>query len=353
MDKYNHLPIFIGIDVHKKTYSITAMADGQILKRDRLPASPKHLIAYCQKFFPLRKIHTAYEAGFSGFYLHRELIANNIHNIVVHPASIEIASRDRVKTDKRDSLKIATQLAAGRLKCIYIPSSQREAYRAITRLRDKLVKDRSRISVQIKAFLNLNGMIDYTDSKRISKKAILEILALSNDCERFYYLKALSKQWMEIEKEVLLINSKLKKQAATEPDLERIYQSAPGIGVTVSRVLINELGDMSQFKNEKSLFSYTGLTPQEYSSGEHTRQGHISRQGKAILRKILVQAAWAAIRKEGKLKEVYERIGKTAGKKRAIIAVARRLIGQVRSCLQKNETYRYGNKEQQQTLVNP
>jgi transposase len=300
------------------------------------------LIDYCRKFFPERAIFSAYEAGFSGFYLHRELVINNINNIVVHPASIEIASRDRVKTDKRDSLKIATQLSSGRLKSINVPSLQREAYRAITRLRDKLVKDRTRISVQIKAFLNLNGMIDHNDTKRITKKAILEILLIANDCERFFYLKSLSKRWIDIDKEIHLINSKLKEQASEEPDLERIYQSFPGIGPLVSRILINELGDMSQFKNEKALFSYTGLTPQEYSSGEHTRQGHISRQGKPILRKILVQAAWSAVRKNGPLKEAYERISEKAGKKRAIIGVARRLIGQIRSCLQKNEIYKYG-----------
>lgn len=341
MDKHINPPIFIGIDVHKKTYSITCITEGQVVKRDRLNALPKLLIAYCQKFFPDRQIHTAYEAGFCGFYLHRALINNNINNIVVHPASIEISSRDRVKTDKRDSLKIATQLAANRLKGIYIPSQQREAYRAITRLRDKLIKDRSRLSVQIKAFKNLNGMIDYNDTKPITKKAILEILAVSNNCELFFYLKSLAECWIDIDKKIHAIKAKIKEQALSEGDLERIYQSAPGIGPIVSRVLINELGDMSQFKNEKAIFSYTGLTPQEYSSGEHTRQGHISRQGKAILRKILVQAAWAAIRKDYHLKDVFERISKTAGKKRAIIGIARRLIGHIRTCLIKNENYRY------------
>jgi transposase len=194
-------------------------------------------------------------------------------------------------------------------------------------------------------------MIDYTDTKRITKKSILEILNVSNECEIFFCLKSLSKRWIDLDNEISLVNAKLKEQALSEAHLEKIYRSAPGIGTTVSRILINELGDMSQFKNEKALFSYTGLTPQEYSSGEHTRQGHISRQGKAILRKVLVQAAWAGIRKEGQLKEAYERISKTAGKKRAIIAVARRLIGHIRSCLKRNEPYGYIEK-QQQTLVN-
>lgn len=341
MHKYTDPPIFIGIDVHKKTYSITVISEGQVVKRDKLSACPKMLIAYCHKFFPKKTIFTAYEAGFSGFYLHRELVTNKINNIVVHPASIEIASRDRVKTDKRDSLKIATQLYAGRLKGINIPSVEREAYRAITRLRDKLVKDRTRLSVQTKAFLNLNGMIDYKDTKRINKKAILEILSLSNDGELFFYLKTLAKRWIDIDKEIKLIDEKLKEQAISEPNLERIYQSFPGIGAIASRVLINELGDMSQFKNERALFSFTGLTPQEYSSGEHTRQGHISRQGKPILRKVLVQAAWSTVRKEGPLKQAYERMSEKVGKKRAIVGIARRLIGQIRSCLQKNETCKY------------
>ena len=139
MRDYTDQSIFIGIDVHKKTYSITALCKGEIVKRDKISACPKILIAYCNKFFPKASIFSAYEAGFSGFNLHRLLIAAGIHNIVVHAASIEISARDRVKTDKRDSLKIATQLQAGRLKCIDVPSVERESFRFITRLREKLV----------------------------------------------------------------------------------------------------------------------------------------------------------------------------------------------------------------------
>ena len=341
MRDYTGHSIFIGIDVHKKTYSVTAICQGQIIKRDKIKASPQLLISYCLKFFPGASIYSAYEAGFSGFYLHRQLLEKGINNIVVHASSIEIASRDRVKTDKKDSLKIATQLEAGRLKGIYIPSLERESYRAITRLREKLVKDRTRIGVQIKSFLNLNGLIDYTDKKKISKKFINELLATSNDCEIFFYLKTMAKRWIATQDEISLIENKLKLQASSELELERIYRSAPGIGPIASRVLINELGDMSQFKNERALFSYTGLTPQEYSSGEHTRQGHISRQGKPVLRKILVQAAWTAIKKDEALKAIFENISLRAGKKRAIIAVARRMIGHIRACLQKKEEYLY------------
>ena len=341
MTNYNGKSVFIGLDVHKKTYSVTAICEGQVVKRDTMAACPNKLIAYCSKFFQGATIYSAYEAGFCGFHLHRNLVENGINNIVVHASSIEIASRDRVKTDKRDSLKIANQLSVGRLKGIHIPSTHREAFRSISRLREKLVRDRTRIGVQIKSFLNLNGLQTHKDNKRVSRKWMSNLNEFDNNCETFFYLKTLAKRWLEVDDGITEIQDRLKLQANLEVDLERIYRSAPGMGPIVSRVLINELGDMSQFKNERAIYSFTGLTPQEYSSGEHTRQGHISRQGRSILRKVLVQAAWKAVKQDKYLKETFERVSIKAGKKRAIIAIARRLIGHIRSCLKKNEEYRY------------
>lgn len=341
MRDYTNKSVFIGIDVHKKTYSVTAISEGVTVKRDKLVACPSKLIAYCHKFFPNAVISSAYEAGFSGFGLHRQLIEAGIKSIVVHAASIEVASRDRVKTDKRDSLKIATQLSAGRLRGIHVPTREREALRSVSRLREKLVKDKTRIGVQIKSFLNLNGLLDRDHDKRVNRKWLCDLLSKLDDSDISFNLKVMTERWLEIDKRIAEIESRLAQQALSEPELEKICRSVPGIGSIVSRTLINELGDMSQFKNEKSLFSYTGLTPQEYSSGEHIRQGHISRQGRALLRKLLVQAAWRAVRQDIQLKEVFERISTKAGKKIAIVAVARRLIGHIRACLREKKEYLY------------
>jgi transposase len=124
-----------------------------------------------------------------------------------------------------------------------------------------------------------------------------------------------------------------------------------GVGKTSARVLANELGDMSQFSSERSLFSYTGLTPCEYSSGEHTRKGHISRQGKSILRSILNQCSWVAIKYDKSLRDIFERIAKRAGRKRAIVAVARRLIGRLRACFRKGEEYQIIEKEAEEKVA--
>lgn len=341
MPNYNGEIIYLGIDVHKMTYTVTAIHQGQVVKRDRLTASPKLLINYCKKQFSGAEIHSAYEAGFSGYTLHRKLVESNIKNIVVHPAGIEIASRDRVKTDKRDSAKIAIQLAANRLRGIHIPSMEREAYRTITRLREQMMKDRSRLSVQIKSLMNLNGLIEANENQKVCRKWIEDLYKIEIHRELKYCFNLMARRWLQIDDAIKDVDRELKQQQEKDKNLDSVYQSVPGIGATAGRILANELGDMNQFKNERALFSYAGLTPREYSSGEHRRLGHISKQGKPILRKILVQAAWVSIRHDKRLRETFERIANKSGSKIAIIGIARRIVGHIRACIRKGEEYKY------------
>lgn len=334
--------VFVGIDVHKKTYSLTAICNGERVKRDTLPADPKSLAHYLKKFFKGAIIKSAYEAGFSGFHLHRCLIEHGIENIVVNAASIEIGARDHVKTDKRDSLKIATQLSVGRLQCIFIPSLEMDDKRQLTRLRDTLVKDRNRIAVRLKHKAHYNGLIGPDDNKKISRKWIQALLSLEVRSGLKYVINDMAEQWESLTQRIKKLDVVLDEQAKHDKELENVYLSVAGVGKISARVLANELGDMSQFCSERRLFSYTGLTPAEYSSGEHTRKGHITGQGKSILRAILVQCSWVAIRFDPDLNIVFERIRKRAGTKRAIIGVARRLIGKIRACFRKNELYKIG-----------
>jgi len=336
---YTGKTVYIGIDVHKKTYSVACVCEGEIVKRDSLVASPEELVAYLQKYFPGAKIETAYEAGFSGYHLHRYLKKHGIKNKVVPPASIEISARDRVKTDKRDALKIAVQLAAGRLNSIHIPSEEREGYRQITRLREKMVNDRKAVGNRIKSILFQHGHIAAEDDRKVSKRWIEGVLKISINEDTDYCLKMLCEQWQALCDKTDEITKKLAEQAKQDEAINTIYESAPGIGAVNARILANELDDMRRFSNEKKLYSYTGLTPCEYSSGEHVRRGHISRQGKPIVRKVLVQAAWVAIKIDPSLKMIYERISNKAGAKRAIIAIARQLIGRIKSCFASGTLY--------------
>lgn len=83
--------------------------------------------------------------------------------------------------------------------------------------------------------------------------------------------------WQQLNAKIKEINAEMAKQAAEDHALEMVYRSTPGIGPVGARILANEIEDMSYFDNERQLFSYTGLTPSEHSSGGHIRKGHISR----------------------------------------------------------------------------
>src|SRR5688572_19203130 len=94
---YKGKTVFVGMDVHKKHYSLSCIFEGTLVKKATVKASPEKLVEFLKKYFPEAKIKSAYEAGFCGFFLHRYLEKNGIENLVVHPASIEVSSRDRVK----------------------------------------------------------------------------------------------------------------------------------------------------------------------------------------------------------------------------------------------------------------
>lgn len=350
MRDYKGLTIFLGIDVHKATYSLTMICDKLVIKRDRIEAKPDTLIDYCKHYFPGALIKSAYEAGFCGFNLHRHLVANGVDNIVVHPAAIEVEANNRLKTDKRDSLKIATQLSADRLKGIFIPSPEMEAQRAVSRLRDTWAKEKTRTTVRIKSALYMHGIeLPYA---KASKKFMNELILISMKLPEGirFCIDELISAWFFFSDKIELCNEVFEKQAA-EDDREVFYKSIPGVGEITARVLSNELGDMSQFTSEKDLFSYCGLTPCEYSSGETVRRGHISRQGKPILRKLLTQSAWVAIKKDPNLREVFERIGARAGSKRAIQAIAKKLIGRARACIKSGKLYVCEVRTPQESIV--
>lgn len=343
---YTGKEVFIGIDVHKKSYSVVARCDKEVVKKWTTAASPKELAQQLQKYFSGAVIHSVYEAGFSGFALHRELVKQGIKNIVVHAASIEVAVNDRVKTDKRDAQKMAALLEAGRLKGNRIPSESEEQRRMLTRTRQQLVEERTAIKNKIRMKFHQLGLIEYDENRPMSHKLVKKLLSGTDSSEFRIVIQAYWNIWQKLDEEIYKLAQAIKEQAKTDPH-DATYRSAPGVGPLSARILANELGDMSQFNNERRLFSYTGLTPCEYSSGENIRRGHISRQGNSRLRGILVESAWRAIEKDRALGEFFERLYPRTGKKRAIVAVARKLIGRIRAAFHKGVNYQmqYQNSE--------
>ncbi|MGB7084545.1 MAG: IS110 family transposase, partial [Phormidesmis sp.] len=291
------------------------------------------------KYFQGGRIHTAYEAGFSGLALHRQLTERGIDNLVIHAAGVEVAVNDRVKTDKRDAAKLASLLESNRLKGIRVLTGEEENHRQLSRTRQQLVEERTAIKNKIRMKFHQLGVIAADENQAMSHRWVEALLNRVSSQEFILAIEAHWHIWQTLDEEIAKLEQALKQQAKEDPN-ESTYRSAPGVGPLSARILSNELGNMSQFQNERQLFSYTGLTPSEYSSGENIRKGHITRQGNSRVRAILVEVAWRAIGEDAALSTFFDRLFPHTGKKRAIVAVARKLIGRIRAAFQHGESYK-------------
>ena len=213
----------------------------------------------------------------------------------------------------------------------------------LSRTREQLVRARTRIMKQIRMKLHQFGLVDPENHERLSRRFVQHTVQEELDGELRISVESLLAVWNELDRQLNRMRRELRVQANEDP-CEEVYRSVPGVGPSSARILANELGDLSRFSNEKRLFSFTGLTPGEFSSGEVLRRGHISKQGAGRLRHVLIESAWVAIRNDPALSADFERIAVRAGKKRAIVAIARKLVGRARALFRTGEMYQLGRQ---------
>jgi transposase len=274
-----------------------------------------------------------YEAGCFGFWLHDRLIEHGVDCMITPPSLIPQESGNRVKTDRRDSRKLAHLLAKGLLKRVFVPGKKECYHRQVVRRRRQLIGDRTRVQNRIKAELRFYGI---NISEPIGKwtKGFMENLNKIRFEDKFMQesFNRLLEQYRflteQIEKQNSLIHELSEKELYR--DRAEILKSVPGIGTIAAMELLLELQDVSRFRQADQLAAYVGLTPSQYSSADKIRMGRITKVGKHSVRAILVQVAWQLIRKDQAMREKYERIKIRSGAKRAIVAIARTLFLRVR-----------------------
>ena len=330
--------VYVGIDVHARSFKVALVADGERVSVFNCPADKDKLIEkLLKKTQGAATVCSVYEAGFSGFVLHRSLVSAGISNIVVNPSSLEVARNDLVKTDRKDALKLALHLSQGRLKGIFIPSEEQERERLSHRTREQFVKDRTAVKNRVRMKLRQFDLLGHDYTKKLTLSKVEECLQDAHE-ELLEIINIQLRQWRELDKCIAELESKMRSQAE-QSCIDPILRSVPGIGFLTARTLAGELGDFSRFRNERQLGSFAGLTPCEFSSGEKIRKGRISRQGSSRLRKVLVEASWSAIGMDLKLGAFYERLKARSGAKRAIVAVARKLLLLARRLVLTGEFY--------------
>ena len=335
----------IGIDVHKESWQVTVISEGEEIFNGRMPGSYQAFKRFLERFKDCR-IKVVYEAGPCGFWLYDKLMADGIKTIVTPPSLIPVESGNKVKTDKKDSRKLANLLAKGMLKEVHVLKERERSEREIVRTRRQLVGHCSDVARQIKSKLLFNG-INYPDPGRerwtkryinwlrdlTCKEESLKI-SLKSLLDLYEYL---TEQIKKISKEVVALS-----QTNTYSARVALMRSVPGIGLLNAMEILVELQEVERFKSGREIASYIGLTPSEYSTGQHIRQGGITRCGNKRVRTALVESSWILVGKDPYMRFKYKRLKNMKGGKRAIVAIARNLIVRLRKMLITNEPYRIG-----------
>jgi transposase len=338
--------VFCGIDIHEKKWEVCFICDGEVVQSERISAEYPKLKALLAPYILSRGLEIVYEAGFSGTWLYRRLTDDGYSCMITPPGFVPM-NTDKVKTDKRDARKLASYLSAGLLKSVYVLPAWAESDRRIVRRRSQLVKKCRRAKSEIHSFLHLHGIKRPLEIKSNWSGLYLKWL----DSLEFefkpdkFVLGQLIKNYRRIRDDVAEVTQQLRnlsKSEAYAADFKRIT-AVKGVGLITAMTFLLEVHDFSRFESNEHFSSLLGLTPSQHSSGEKTRYGHITRQGNAELRRVLIESAWSVIRYDPHLRAKYERIRSrgTNGKK-AIVAVARCLAVRMRHCILHEEDYVVG-----------
>ena len=339
--------IYVGLDVHKKSWSVTVLLDE--IEHRTFTTSPKAKLLrdYLQKHFPGGTYLSAYECGFSGYRTHRELNSFGVKNIVINPADVPSNNKEKTtKTDKVDSRKIARGLRNGDLRGIHVFDEVHEEFRGLVRQRTIFQKDFRRSKQRIKSALDFNGIDIPADfdlqSWSKSFEAWLSSLELST-ANGTQMLENLFQNYLFNKDQIRVLAIDIKKYARRHFKEDYfLLRTIPGIGQLTSVAIISELGDINRFKNLNQLSSYVGIMPLMHNSGDSERVGRMTYRANNWVRTMLVEASWQAIRKDPAMLQYYlKHAGKTNGKK-AIIKVTRKLLNRVRYVLKNKEPYELG-----------
>jgi transposase len=285
---------FVGLDVHADSIAIAVAEPGRG-EPAALATIPNDTVMLLKRLRALGRVKCCYEAGPTGFGLHRDLVKAGIDCIVVAPSLVPTRAGDRVKTDRRDAVKLARFLRSGDLTEIVVPDEATEAMRDLERAREDAKRAELAARHHLGKFLLRHGRrspfktawsrkhLEWIRSQHFDDAA--QQLVLDD------YLKAvedLAERIARLTRSIVEMVGRWDRRP-----LVQALQALRGVNVMSAVVLVAELGDIARFATAPQLMGYLGLVPSERSSGATRQQGRITRAGNGHARRFLVEAAWA------------------------------------------------------------
>jgi transposase len=291
--------VFVGLDVHAETIAVAlAEVGGEVRSLGTIPNRPEAVKRLMKKLGPSEKLRVCYEAGPTGYVLYWQLTRLGIHCEVIAPTLVPVKAGDRVKTDRRDALKLARLYRSGDLTAVWVPDEAHEALRDLVRAREAAKKDELRARHRLGKFLLRHGRRAPEGVRAWSKQHREWIKTV-----KFEY-PAQEATLLDYEAEVDHVAQRIERleraidgAIETAPDSMReviaALQALRGVQQMTALTIVVEVGHLSRFARPKQLMGYSGMVSSEHSSGDSRHRGAITKTGNAHLRRVLGEAAWA------------------------------------------------------------
>jgi transposase len=341
--------VFVGLEDSKRTWKLCVRSKGMIVHETSMPAKYEVLKNYFLNRFPECKIKVIYEAGFRGFGLSDQLNADNWECIVTPPHTVTEEKCNRQKNDRVDSRRLAKNLENNDYGRCRVPNKELREDRQISRLYEQVKRDIVRTSNRIRRAVEFHGLDEnfksgsWTQRDYKSLRKELDKIGISSSLQ--FSLNLLMDEleyFWELRKKIA---KELRELAKTDRYKEnvKVLKSVPGIGLLTAIRLMLEWGNLDRFKRKEEFSKFLGLIPWEHSTGETDHKGHITKQGNRSVRGWLIECSWVAVRHDPVLLDKFNRVLSHCGsKKKAIVAVARKLAIRMRAVILSGEPYVIG-----------
>jgi transposase len=333
--------IYVGVDVHKRTYHVAIWSDRRgLLAYWVQPAKAELLV---EKLVPYRErlVRVVYEAGPTGYGLVRALRAARIKADVIAPGKVPRPAVAGNKSDRVDCRKLAEE--APKLEAICVPDEEEEADRQVVRLRWRMVEKCRAVKQQIKGFLLQHGVAEPAGLSCWAKRAVAELRGLQLRGELSFALKILLDELEHAQSQVERVTEKLKELEGAERHRAdvAVLESAPGVGLITAMTFKTELVSPERFEDPREVSAIQGLAPWVEESGESRWEGPLLKGGNRYLRTVLVEAAWRWVKQDPAAAKKYRKLlSNTGNSNKAIVGMARKLGIILWRMLTRGEKYR-------------
>jgi transposase len=331
---------YVGIDVHQWVSMVCVLDEyGRKVMQFTVRGPWPKLIETLERV--PRPFAVCFEASTGYGFLYEALSRVAARVVVAHPGQLRLIFRSKRKNDRVDAEKLAKLLFLDEVPPVYVPQVDVREWRAAISLRERLVSTRSATKNRLRGLLRTHGIQAPAGLWSQRGQRWLQALSWPSD-QAALRCELLTEELASQNARIKRLEAHLARIAARHPGVA-LLRTIPGVGIRTAEAVVAWIDQPTRFAANKCIGSYFGLVPCEDTSAGKERLGHITQQGPALVRKLLTEAAWQAIRRSPQIRRAFERIQQGDPKKRkkiALIAIAHYLARAMLAMLRSGQPWK-------------